>query len=123
LTARFVEAIDGESAAHAATAEVTRASFKTLSDGPPVACDSNLRAALRQGARDLGLGEMDLPSGAGHDAAFMSRIAPSAMVFVPCRKGKSHAPEEWADREAIAAGAAVIYQAVKALDQSLPRSA
>ena len=123
LTVRFVAAIDRESAAHAATARVTCVSFKTLSDGPPVACDSNLRAALRQGARDLGLAEMDLPSGAGHDAAFMSRISPSAMVFVPCRKGKSHAPEEWADREAIAAGAAVIYRAVKALDRSLPQSA
>jgi N-carbamoyl-L-amino-acid hydrolase len=123
LTARFIEAVDGESAAHAAAARVTRASFKTLSDGPPIACDANLRAALRQGARDLGLGEMDLPSGAGHDAVFMSRISPSAMVFVPCRKGKSHAPEEWADREAIAAGAAVIYQALRALDQSLPRGA
>ncbi|MDB5640383.1 MAG: Zn-dependent hydrolase [Bradyrhizobium sp.] len=122
LTARFVDTIGRESAAYAAAARVTRASFKTLSDGPPVACDSNLRSALRQGARDLGLGEMDLPSGAGHDAAFMSRICPAAMVFVPCRKGKSHAPEEWADREAVAAGAAVIYQAVKALDQSLPRS-
>ncbi len=108
LTARFVGTIDRESAAHAAAAKVTRPKFETLSDGPPVACDPDLR--------------LDLPSGAGHDAAFMSRIAPSAMVFVPCRKGKSHAPEEWADREAIAAGAAVIYQAVRALDQSLPRS-
>ena len=79
----------------------------------------SLRSALRAGARDLGLGETDLPSGAGHDAAFMSRICPSAMVFVPCRAGKSHAPEEWADREAIAAGAAVIYQAVRALDRSI----
>jgi len=122
LTVRFVETIDRESAAHAAAARVTRPRFETLSDGPPVACNPDLRSALRQGAHDLGLGEMDLPSGAGHDAAFMSRIAPSAMVFVPCRKGKSHAPEEWADREAIAAGAAVIYQAVKALDQSLPRA-
>jgi N-carbamoyl-L-amino-acid hydrolase len=97
---------------------VNRTSFETLSDGPPVACDPDLRAALRQGARDLGLAEMDLPSGAGHDAAFMSRICKSAMVFVPCRKGKSHAPEEWAGREAIAAGAAVIYQAVRAFDRS-----
>jgi N-carbamoyl-L-amino-acid hydrolase len=39
-------------------------------------------------------------------------------VFVPCRAGKSHAPEEWASREALAAGAAVIYQAVRALDRS-----
>jgi N-carbamoyl-L-amino-acid hydrolase len=51
----------------------------------------------------------------------MSRICPSAMIFVPCRNGKSHAPEEWADREAIARGAAVVLQAVKTLDRSLPR--
>lgn len=119
LTARFVETIDRESTSSADAAKVRRARFETLSDGAPVACDPDLRAALRQGAHDLGLREMDLPSGAGHDAAFMSRIAPSAMVFVPCRNSKSHAPEEWADREAIAAGAASIYQAVKALDRSL----
>jgi N-carbamoyl-L-amino-acid hydrolase len=118
VTERFMAVIDRESSANAAAARVTRASFTILSDGPPVACDDNLRSALRQGARDLGLSETDLPSGAGHDAAFMSRIAPSAMVFVPCRAGKSHAPEEWADREAIAAGAAAIYQAVRAIDQS-----
>ncbi|WP_299808024.1 Zn-dependent hydrolase [Tardiphaga sp.] len=122
LTQRFVEIIDRESTAHAMAARVTRATFATLSDGPPVACDPALRTALREGAHDLGLSEIDLPSGAGHDAAFMSRICPSAMIFVPCRAGKSHAPEEWADREAIAAGAAAIYQAVKALDQSLGRN-
>ncbi|MCP3461040.1 Zn-dependent hydrolase [Bradyrhizobium sp. CCGUVB23] len=123
LTRRFVEIIEQESAEHAAAARVTRASFTTLSDSKPVACDAHLRSALRRGASDLGLADTDLPSGAGHDAAFMSRICPSAMVFVPCRGGKSHAPEEWADREAIAAGTAVVYQAVKALDQSLARSA
>ena len=80
----------------------------------------NLRAALRQGARDLGFGEIDLPSGAGHDAVYMSRICPSAMVFVPCRAGKSHTPEEWADRDAIAAGAEVIFGALRELDRSLP---
>lgn len=123
LTKRFVETLDRESLAHATTARVMRASFETLSDGPPVACDADLRSALRAGAGDLGLSETDLPSGAGHDAAFMSRICPSAMVFVPCCAGKSHAPGEWADREAIAAGAAVILQAVKALDRSLARNA
>jgi N-carbamoyl-L-amino-acid hydrolase len=115
---RFTDTIDRESLAHAAAARVTRASFTMLSDGPPTTCDANLRAALRRGASDLGLGDIDLASGAGHDAVFMSRICPSAMVFIPCRAGKSHAPEEWADREAIAAGAAVIYQAVRELDQT-----
>ena len=123
LTNRFVDAIDHESLAHAASARVMRRAFETLSDGAPVTCDPVLRSALRAGAHDLGLGESDLPSGAGHDAAFMSRICPSAMVFVPCRAGKSHSPEEWADREAMAAGAAVIYQAVKSLDNSMSHDA
>ena len=122
LTGRFVETIDRESVVHAEAARVTRVSFATLSDGPPVACDESLQSALRHGANELGLKHMDLPSGAGHDAAFMSRIAPAAMVFVPCRAGKSHAPQEWADRDALAAGAAVIYRAVTDLDQSLTRN-
>jgi N-carbamoyl-L-amino-acid hydrolase len=121
LTLRFVDAVDRDSAEHAATARVVRASLVTLSDGPPAACDPMLREALRSSAQALGLRETDLASGAGHDAAFMSRICPAAMVFVPCRDGKSHAPEEWADRDAIAAGAAVVLAAVKSLDRSLPR--
>ena len=119
LTKRFVEALDRETAAAAKAAHVQRAAFKTLSDGPPVACDPDLQRALRDAAHDLGLGQADLPSGAGHDAAFMSRICRSAILFVPCRGGKSHAPEEWAEKDAIAAGAAVILQAVKVLDRSL----
>ena len=119
LTARFVEAIERESAAHAAKARVKRRPLATLSDGSPVGCDPTVRAALRQAAQALGLSETDLASGAGHDAAFMSRICKSGMIFVPCRGGKSHVPEEWSDREQIAAGAAVVLQAVKALDRSL----
>jgi beta-ureidopropionase / N-carbamoyl-L-amino-acid hydrolase len=121
LIRRFVEALERDSAASAAVARVKRMPLVTLSDAPPVACDPVLREALRRGAQELGLGETDLASGAGHDAAFMSRICPSAMIFVPCRNGKSHAPEEWADREAIARGAAVVLQVVKTLDRSLPR--
>jgi N-carbamoyl-L-amino-acid hydrolase len=119
LTTRFVAAVDRESKAAATMARVRRSAFTTLSDGPPVACDPDLQTSLREAARNLGLAQADLPSGAGHDAAFMRRICRSAMVFVPCRAGKSHAPEEWADRDALAAGAAVILQAVKALDRSL----
>lgn len=119
LTTRFAAAVDHESEAAATAARVRRSAFTTLSDGPPVACDPDLQTSLREAARNLGLAQTDLPSGAGHDAAFMSRICRSAMVFVPCRAGKSHAPEEWTDRDAVAAGAAVILQAVKALDRSL----
>jgi N-carbamoyl-L-amino-acid hydrolase len=119
LSARFVEAIERESAAHAAAARVKRLPLATLSDSKPVTCDETVRAAMHQGARDLGLSATDLASGAGHDAGFMGRICKSAMVFVPCKGGKSHTPEEWSDREQIAAGAAVILQAVRALDKTL----
>ncbi len=123
LTERFVEAVARESERHATDARVVRAPLVVLSDGPPALCDPRLREALRRSARELGLRTCDLASGAGHDTAFMTRICPAAMVFVPCRNGKSHMPEEWADGGAVAAGATVILNTVKSLDRSLSRNA
>jgi N-carbamoyl-L-amino-acid hydrolase len=57
-----------------------------------------------------------MASGAGHDSVFLARVAPAAMVFVPCKKGKSHAAEEWAEPEALAAGASTVAEAVMRLD-------
>ena len=119
MTRRFVERIDRESADHARAAGVRRTRFAVLSDAPPAACDPALRTELRHAARRLGLSVRELASGAGHDAAFMTRICPVAMIFTPCRAGKSHAPEEWADREALAAGAAVMFETVGAIDRTL----
>jgi N-carbamoyl-L-amino-acid hydrolase len=51
-------------------------------------------------------------SRAYHDTLFMSRIAPSAMLFIPCRGGVSHRPDEYAAPEAIAAGALVLAEAL-----------
>lgn len=123
LAQRFMEIVERESKRHAAEARVARAPLVVLSDGPPAVCDPNLRETLRRSAEKLGLRACDLASGAGHDTAFMTRICPSAMAFVPCRNGKSHAPEEWVDKDAIAAGAAVIHSAIKLLDRSTARKA
>ena len=117
LTARFSEIIDRESAAAAVAADVTRAAFEIVSDGAPATCDPRLRAALGQAAAALGLSAVEIASGAGHDAAFMSRVCPMAMVFVPSRDGRSHAPEEWTDKHALAAGAAVLLRALMTLDR------
>lgn len=121
LIERFTQIIERESGQHAADARVSRAPLAILSDGPPASCDPTLRAVMEQSARELDLTTLDIASGAGHDTAFMTRVCPSGMVFVPCRQGKSHSPEEWADADAIAAGAAVVLQSVKTLDRSLPR--
>ena len=77
--------------------------------------DQTLRAHLTQSAEDLGLSQTSISSGAGHDMAHMSRIAPAAMVFIPCRDGLSHCPEEFATSDAIARGSAVLTKTVLSL--------
>lgn len=116
LIAAFTAALDAESQAVASRTGVDRCRFALLSSAPPTPCDATLREVLTRAAAVAGHSTMQLASGAGHDAAFVARFAPSAMLFVPCRDGKSHAPEEWAEPEALAAGAATLYQAVRILD-------
>jgi len=117
---QFVEILDGLSLDAAKRARVERSRFARLSDTMPVPCDEALRDQLDRSAQSLGLSAMPLASGAGHDAAFVASLAPAAMVFVPCKEGKSHTPEEWAEPEAIAAGAAVILDAVRRFDGESP---
>jgi beta-ureidopropionase / N-carbamoyl-L-amino-acid hydrolase len=112
----FRAELDAASARTAADNRVERSRFAILSDTTPAVCDSGLRALLGASAADLGFSTLEMASGAGHDAAFVSRIAPAAMLFIPCRAGKSHAPEEWAEPGAVTAGARVIGEAVVRCD-------
>ena len=65
------------------------------------------------------LSARDIVSGAGHDAGYVSRVAPSAMIFVPCRDGISHNEAEFSSLEQCAAGAQVLLQAVLKYDRLL----
>ena len=76
---------------------------------------SSLRTHLANSAEELGLSHISIASGAGHDMAHMSRIAPAAMIFIPCKDGLSHCPEEFATPEAIARGSAVLTHTVLTL--------
>ena len=67
---------------------------------------------MREGSRLLGYSHRDIVSGAAHDAVYMARIAPTAMVFVPCEGGISHNETENARAEDLAAGCAVLLHAV-----------
>ena len=118
LIDEFTAALDAESKSVAARSNVERSRYAVLSNVAPTICDAHLRDLLARGASSLRYSTMPLASGAGHDAVFVARIAPSAMLFVPCRDGKSHAPEEWAEPGAIAAGAATLFEAVQLLDGS-----
>ncbi len=113
----FRATIEATSAAMAQRHDVERTRCAVLSSTRPAACSPMLRGLLGAGAKAHGLSSIDLASGAGHDAAFISRIAPAAMVFIPCRDGKSHAPEEWAEPQALAAGTAVMYDAILRFDR------
>jgi N-carbamoyl-L-amino-acid hydrolase len=117
VMAEYVGRIEAESASIARRINVHRARFEILSRTSPTICDTHLRGLLAQGAASLGYSAMNLASGAGHDAAFIARIAPSAMLFVPCRDGRSHTPEEWAEPKALANGANTLTAAVRLLDQ------
>ena len=76
-------------------------------------------AAVRAGAEALGYPHRDIISGAGHDAVHLSKVTPTAMIFVPCKDGLSHNEAESATREHCAAGAQVLLEAALALDAKL----
>ncbi len=67
---------------------------------------------IRDSARDLDYECMDIVSGAGHDAVYVARVAPTAMIFVPCKDGISHNEIEDAEPEHLAAGASVLLHAM-----------
>ena len=69
-----------------------------------------------------GFSAREIVSGAGHDAAYVSRVAPTAMIFVPCRGGISHNEAEFTSKEQCAAGAQVLLQAVLDYDRTLGRA-
>jgi N-carbamoyl-L-amino-acid hydrolase len=86
---------------------------------PPVKFAPELIECVRFGARQAGLSSRDMISGAGHDAAYIARVAPTTMIFVPCAGGISHNEAEWASPEQCAAGAQVLLNAVLEYDRRL----
>lgn len=118
LLDEFIALLQAESAIIAAQRAVDRAAFTVLSRTAPTVCNDRLRDVLARSAAKRGYSTRPLASGAGHDAAFVARIAPSAMLFIPCRDGKSHTPEEWAEPQALAAGAATLLEAIRLMDGS-----
>ncbi len=76
--------------------------------------DPKLVDSVRKSAQALGLSCRDIVSGAAHDAVYLNRVAPTAMIFVPCEGGLSHNELENARPDEIAAGASVLINAMLA---------
>jgi beta-ureidopropionase / N-carbamoyl-L-amino-acid hydrolase len=79
---------------------------------PAVPFDKSCIASIRRAAEEAGYSYRDIVSGAGHDAGYISRVAPTAMIFVPCADGISHNESESATPDDLAAGCNVLLRAV-----------
>jgi N-carbamoyl-L-amino-acid hydrolase len=82
---------------------------------PPTPFEKRLVDRVRDAAEAQRLPHRDIVSGAGHDAVYMARVAPTAMVFVPCKDGISHHPAEDASPDDAALAAEIILNAIQAL--------
>ena len=75
---------------------------------PPAICDPLMVAALTRACHTQGVEFLQMISRAYHDSLFMSNVAPTAMLFIPCRGGVSHRPDEYSSPEAIAQGTLIL---------------
>ena len=82
--------------------------LQTLNADPSAQCDPGIVNALVRACETHGLSFERMISRAYHDSLFMSRVAPTGMLFIPCRGGVSHRPDEYATPEAIAQGVLVL---------------
>jgi N-carbamoyl-L-amino-acid hydrolase len=119
---KVLDAMEAE--LRAALAEVLRPMQLTYSEtriweSPPIKFAPELIDCVRAGVKQAGLRARDMISGAGHDSCYVSRVAPTTMIFVPCRGGISHNEAESASLEECAAGAQVLLNAVLEYDRRL----
>jgi N-carbamoyl-L-amino-acid hydrolase len=92
--------------------------LQVLNADPPATCDPRLVATIEDAARRASIPYRRMVSRAYHDSLFMARIAPTAMIFIPCRNGVSHRPDEYAPPEALAAGVEVLAQTLATLSSN-----
>ena len=95
----------------------TTFTFKRLVESAPAMADARVMGWIDASAASLGLTRQRMPSGAGHDAQEIARIAPMGMIFVPSVGGISHSPRELTRPEDVARGADVLLNAVLAADR------
>lgn len=112
----FVRAVTALCEQTAAKRSVSIAEPRRVSNNPATPMSTMVTDVLETSAARLGISTRPMVSGAGHDAAFLAKVAPAAMIFIASKDGRSHAAEEWSDNDDIALGAAVLYEAILDLD-------
>jgi ureidoglycolate amidohydrolase len=85
-----------------------RMEFEEINADPPADGDQATVAIAEKVCAELGLRSLRMVSRAYHDSLFMARVSPTTMIFIPCRNGWSHRPEEFSTPEHIASGTEVL---------------
>lgn len=85
---------------------------------PAVSFNENCLQSIRRSVKKLEMPHIEMISGAGHDSVYLSRVAPTAMIFIPCAGGISHNEAEFAEPKHITAGANVLLHTI--LDAAQP---
>jgi len=92
-----------------------KCTFDVINSDPPATCDAALVDAICAAAEMCGCSVRRMISRAYHDSLFMARVCPTAMIFIPCRNGWSHRPDEFASADAIGKGVAVLATVLRRL--------
>ena len=90
--------------------------WTSLMRDAPLVVDPSMVEAAEAAASAVGTPWRRLTSGASHDANHVARLCPIGLLFIPCREGRSHCPEEWAEVEHLAAGTHVLLELLLRLD-------
>ena len=110
----LIAAVDASHQAVAANRGVTIRQELVNADAPED-CAANIVETLSESCKKHGLTFLTMVSRAYHDSLFMSRIAPVGMLFIPCRNGYSHRPDEYASPEDIARGTLILAETLRSL--------
>jgi N-carbamoyl-L-amino-acid hydrolase len=96
---------------------------ETINSDAPAVSSEQIVGAIERVADEVGASHRRMVSRAYHDSSFMARVAPMAMIFIPCRAGVSHRPDEYATVEAIALGTEVLAKVMAELASDLATGA
>jgi acetylornithine deacetylase/succinyl-diaminopimelate desuccinylase-like protein len=83
----------------------------------PVIFEVRMVERIRIACEHLHIAYREMASGAGHDASHMASLAPTGMVFIPSKNGRSHCPEEWSEFEHIGLGTVVLAETINLIDR------
>lgn len=109
--------------AQVAGRRAVQARLELLNADPPARAGDRVLEAIQTACQELGLPCKLIVSRAYHDSLFMARLCPTGMIFIPCRGGVSHRPDEYSPPEAIARGAEVLALTLAGLARNAsPRS-